>query len=53
MDWRLRDPALSRDEGTSARTFEDVFRGLERRIRLLIALAHSRAHLQQADLASA
>ena len=36
--WTFPDPALPAEAKARARAFEDVFRGLERRIRLLIAV---------------
>jgi protein-tyrosine-phosphatase len=40
--WTFRDPAEAPDPETRARAFEDTFRGLERRIRLLIVVTHQR-----------
>jgi protein-tyrosine-phosphatase len=36
--WTFADPAEHADEAVRARAFEEVFRGLERRIRLLIVV---------------
>jgi len=36
--WTFADPALPAEAKAQARAFEDVFRGLERRIRLLIVV---------------
>jgi hypothetical protein len=41
--WTFRDPAEHTDEAARAHAFEDVFRGLERRIRLLIVVSSRRA----------
>jgi protein-tyrosine-phosphatase len=40
--WTFPDPAEHADETARARAFEEVFRGLERRIRLLIAVSTRR-----------
>jgi len=41
--WTFPDPAENLDETERTRAFDDVFRGLERRIRLLIALNTKRS----------
>jgi protein-tyrosine-phosphatase len=41
--WRFPDPAKNDDEAARAPAFEEVFRGLERRIRLLIAVSGERS----------
>jgi len=41
--WTFGDPAASADETVRSRAFEQVFRGLERRIRLLIAVNSRRS----------
>jgi protein-tyrosine-phosphatase len=43
--WRFPDPTQHADEAVKVRAFEDVFRGLERRIRLLIAVSTGRGKL--------
>jgi protein-tyrosine-phosphatase len=40
--WTFPDPADPADETARARAFDDVFRGLERRVRLLIAVGGRR-----------
>jgi protein-tyrosine-phosphatase len=40
--WTFRDPAEPRDDAAPTNAFEEVFRGLERRIRLLIAVNSGR-----------
>ena len=41
--WTFRDPAEAPDAAARARAFQDTFRGLERRIRLLVAVNTRRA----------
>jgi protein-tyrosine-phosphatase len=40
--WTFRDPAGAPNAAARARAFEDTFRGLERRIRLLVAVNNRR-----------
>jgi len=40
--WSFPDPTEKPDEESRARAFEEVFRGLERRVRLLIAVSSRR-----------
>jgi ArsR family transcriptional regulator, arsenate/arsenite/antimonite-responsive transcriptional repressor / arsenate reductase (thioredoxin) len=47
--WTFPDPAEPADEAARARAFEGVFRGLERRIRLLIAVNTRRNEAGRAD----
>jgi protein-tyrosine-phosphatase len=50
--WTFRDPAESAEPAAQAHAFEEAFRGLERRIRLLIAVNSRRSELAPYPIAA-